>query len=236
MEKKIIWITGASTGIGRELAKVLAKSGNIVVVTARRKSRLTSLVNEIKFAGNKASAFVCNVTSERSVQITTKRIREKYGRIDCLINNAGVTVFKSLQETKVYDYDYVLNTNLRGAFLCIKAVLPEMMRRKKGHIINILSVAASKPFVNSAVYSASKSGLLAMANCLREEVRRFNIKVTNILPGATETPMWDSKARQKYHRRMMTPKELAITIASVIDTPKKVHLEEVVIRPLKGDL
>lgn len=236
MENKIIWITGASTGIGRELAKVLAKSGNIIVVTGRRKSRLTSLVSEIKFAGNQAAAFVCNVTSERSVQITTKRIREKYGKIDCLINNAGVTVFKSFHETKVYDYDYVLNTNLRGAFLCIKAVLPEMLKRRKGHIINILSVAASKPFINSAVYSASKAGLLAMANCLREEVRKFNIKVTNILPGATETPMWDSKTRQKYHNRMMTAKELAMTIASIIDTPKKVHLEEIVIRPLKGDL
>jgi len=236
MGNKVIWITGASTGIGRELAKVLAKTGNIIVVTARRKSRLTSLVNEIKFAGNHASAFVCNVTSERSVQITTKRIREKHGKIDCLINNAGVTVFKSLQETKVYDYDYVLNTNLRGAFLCIKAVLPEMIKRKNGHIINVLSVAALKPFTNSAVYSASKAGLFALANCLREEVRKFNIKVTNILPGATETPMWDSKTRQKYHRRMMSPRELAITIASIIETPKKVHLEEVIVRPIKGDL
>lgn len=236
MNQKVVWVTGASTGIGKEIANEFSKAGHIVVVTARRKSRLVRIVSEIKFAEREASAFVCNVTSERSVQITAKRIREKYGTIDALINNAGATAFKSFIETKSYDYDIVIDTNLRGAFLCTKFVLPQMIKNKKGHIINILSVAANTALENSAVYAASKAGLLAMSNCLREEVRRYNIKVSNILPGAVETPMWDSKARQRYKNRMMSPIDIAKIVLEIYEQPKKVLIEDVIVRPTKGDI
>ncbi len=236
MNQKVIWITGASTGIGKEIANEFSKAGHIVVVSARRKSRLVRIVSEIKYADREASAFVCNVMSERSIQITGKRIREKYGTIDLLINNAGVTVFKSFMETKTFDYDNVLDTNLRGAFLCIKSVLPQMIKNKKGHIINILSVAANSSFENSSVYAASKAGLLAMSNSLREEVRRYNIKVSNILPGAVETPMWDSKTRQRYKSRMMSAADIAKIVLQVYQQPRKVLIEDVIVRPVKGDI
>lgn len=236
MNQRVIWITGASTGIGKEIANEFSRAGHIVVVSARRKSRLVRIVSEIKYADREASAFVCNVMSERSIQITGKRIREKYGTIDLLINNAGVTVFKSFMETKTFDYDNVLDTNLRGAFLCIKSVLPQMIKNKKGHIINILSVAANSSFENSSVYAASKAGLLAMSNSLREEVRRYNIKVSNILPGAVETPMWDSKTRQRYKSRMMSPADIAKIVLQVYQQPRKVLIEDVIVRPVKGDI
>lgn len=236
MNQKVIWITGASTGIGKEIANEFSKAGHIVVVSGRRKSRLVRIVSEIKFADREASAFVCNVMSERSIQITAKRIREKYGRIDALINNAGVTVFKSFTETKSFDYDLVMGTNLRGSFLCMKSVLPMMIKNKKGHIINILSTAANTSFENSSVYAASKAGLLAMSNCLREEVRRYNIKISNILPGAVETAMWDSKSRQKYKNRMMSPNDIAKIVVTVFEQPRKVLIEDIVIRPIKGDI
>ncbi|MBS1518094.1 MAG: SDR family oxidoreductase [Bacteroidetes bacterium] len=236
MEQKVIWVTGASTGIGKEIANAFSKAGHIVAVSARRKSRLVKIVSEIKFADREASAFVCNVMSERSIQSTAKRIMEKYGRIDCLINNAGSTVFKSFTDTKSFDYDMVLNTNLRGAFLCIKSVLPQMIKKKKGHIINVLSVAANTAFENSAVYSASKAGLLALSNCLREEVRRYNIKISNILPGAVETAMWESKARQRYKNRMMQPEDIGKIVYDIYNQPKRVLIEDVIVRPLKGDI
>ncbi|MBK8980998.1 MAG: SDR family oxidoreductase [Ignavibacteria bacterium] len=236
MEQKVIWITGASTGIGKETAMAFSKAGNIVVVTARRKSRLVRIVSEINFAEREASAFVCNVTSERSVMSTAKRIKEKYGRIDCLVNNAGATVFKSFTDTKSFDYDNVIDTNLRGSFLCIKSVLPMMIKNKRGHIINILSVAANTAFENSAVYAASKAGLLAMSNSLREEVRRFNIKISNILPGAVETAMWENKARQRYKHRMMQPEDIGKIVVNVFAQPKKVLIEDVIVRPVKGDI
>lgn len=236
MSEKVIWITGASTGIGREICMEFSKAGHIVVATARRKSRLVNLVSEIKFAGREASAFVCNVASERSVQLTAKRIREKYGRIDCLVNNAGVTVFKSFADTKVFEFDYIMGINLRGAFLCMKSVMPQMIKNKKGHIINILSVAANTVYEDSSVYSASKAGLLALTNSIRKETRRFNIKISNILPGAVETAMWDSKTRQKYKNRMLSPADVAKITLEVFEQPKKIMIEDVVLRPIKGDL
>ena len=236
MNKKIIWITGASTGIGKELANEFSKAGYTVVVSGRRKSRLVKIVSEIKYAEREAAAFVCNVMSERSIMATSKRIREKYGKIDVLINNAGVTVFKSLMDTKTVDFDTVLDTNLRGAFLCIKSVLPQMLKNKKGHIINILSVAANTAFENSTAYAASKAGLLALSNSLREEVRHLNIKVSNILPGAVETPMWDSKSRQKFKQRMMSATDIAKIVVSVAEQPRKVLIEDITVRPIKGDI
>ncbi len=236
MNQKVVWVTGASTGIGQAIANEFSKAGHIVVVTARRKSRLVRIVSEIKYAEREASAFVCNVLSERSIQITAKRIREKYGRIDVLINNAGVTVFKSFLETKTFDFDNVMDTNLRGAFLCMKFVLPLMIKNKKGQIINILSVAANTSFENSSVYAASKAALLAMSNSIREEVRRFNIKISNVLPGAVETSMWDSKFRQRYKNRMMSPADIARIIVYISEQPKKVLIEDVIVRPIKGDL
>ena len=236
MSQKVIWVTGASTGIGKEIATEFSRAGHIVVVSSRRKSRLVTLVSEIKFAGREATAFVCNVSSERSVQLTAKRIREKYGKIDCLINNAGVTIFKSFVDTKVYEYDYVLDINLRGSFLCMKSVLPQMIKLKKGHIINVLSVSANTAFEDSSIYAASKAGLLAMSNSLRSEVRRHNIKISNILPGAVETPMWDSRTRQRYKSRMMSPSDIAHIVLMMFDQPKKVVIEDLIVRPIKGDI
>lgn len=236
MKKKVVWITGASTGIGRETAKLFSKNGFIVVATARRKSRLVSLVQEIKFAGNEASAFVCDVSSERSVFNTFKRIKERYGKVDVLVNNAGVTLFKSFIDSKIYDFDYMMNINLRGSFLCTKSVLPQMLKNRKGHIINILSVAVQTTLENSSLYSASKAGLLALSDGLRLEVRGNNIKVTNIMPGAVDTPMWDSKTRQKKRNRMMAPEDVASVVFDIVNKPNKMQIEEVLLRPQKGDL
>jgi len=233
---KVVWITGASTGIGFEIAKAFAKSGYVICATARRKSRLVSLVNEIRFAGHEAYAFVCDVRSERSIMSTKKKILEKCGNIDVLVNNASITAFKSFIDTKPPEFDDILETNLRGSYLMARAVLPLMTKRKRGHIINILSVAAKTVFTGSAAYSASKAGMLAMFNVLRAEMRKYNVKISNIMPGATDTPMWSPATRQKYQSRMMTPKEVADIVIHVANQPKKVVIEDIMIKPIKGDL
>lgn len=233
---RVVWITGASTGIGFELAKVFAKSGYTIVATARRKSRLVSLVSEIRFAGHEAYAFVCDVRSERSIISTKKKILEKCGTIDILINNASITTFKSFIDTKPPEFDDILETNLRGSYLTTRTVLPIFMKKKRGHIINILSVAAQTVFTNSSAYSASKAGMLALFNVLRAEVRKYNIKITNIMPGATDTPMWSPASRQKYASRMMTPRDIADITINIANQPKKVVIEDIVIKPIKGDL
>ncbi len=233
---KVVWITGASTGIGFELAKVFAKSGYTIVATARRKSRLVSLVSEIRFAGHEAYAFVCDVRSERSIMSTKKKILEKCGTIDILINNASITTYKSFIDTKPPEFDDILETNLRGSYLMARSVLPIFMKKKRGHIINILSVSAHTVFSNSSAYSASKAGMLAMFNVLRAEVRKYNIKISNIMPGATDTPMWSPALRQKYSSRMMTPRDIADITINIANQPKKVVIEDIVIKPIKGDL
>ena len=236
MSERVVWVTGASTGIGYEIAKAFSKAGDIVVATARRKSRLVTMVNEIRFAGREAYAFVCNVQSERSIVSTKKKIIEKCGTIDLIINNAGITVFRSFLDTKSYEFDELMATNLRGGFLMAKAVLPVFIKKRKGQIINILSVAAHSRFTDSAIYSASKAAMMSMFNVLREEVRKFNVKITNIYPGPVDTAMWDPRARAKFRRRMMTPKEIADIVLNASIQPKKVVIEDVIIKPMKGDI
>jgi NADP-dependent 3-hydroxy acid dehydrogenase YdfG len=233
---KVVWVTGASTGIGFEIAKAFAKSGYAIIATGRRKSRLVSLVSEIRFAGHEAYAFVCDVRSERSLISTKKKILEKCSSIDVLVNNAGITTFKSFMDTKPPEFDDIMDTNLRGSYLASRAVLPLMMKKRRGHIINVLSVAAHTVFTNSMAYSASKAAQLAMFNVLRAEMRKFNIKISNIMPGATDTAMWSPASRQKYQARMMTPREVADIVVHVANQPKKVVIEDVVIKPIKGDL
>ncbi len=165
MSEKVVWITGASTGIGFESAKAFAKSGYIVVATARRKSRLVALVNEIKFTGHEAYAFVCNVQSERSVLSTKKKILEKCGTIDIIVNNAGVTVFKSLLDTKSYEFDYIMDTNLRGSFLMIKAVLPLMIKKKEGTSLTFFLLLPAR-HLKTALYMQPQK-----QDCLRLQIR-----------------------------------------------------------------
>jgi NAD(P)-dependent dehydrogenase (short-subunit alcohol dehydrogenase family) len=235
-KRPVVWITGASRGIGYEIAKAFAEIGAQVVVTSQNTSKLASLVQQIRRKGGSATAYFCDVTSEQSVAATAKQILKRLGHVDVLVNNAGVTYFKSLRQTSRQEFDKVIATNLRGAFLCIKAVIESMVRRRSGHIINVISVAAQKTYTKSSAYSASKAGVLALTNVLREEVRPFGIKVTAVLPGATETQMWNGSTRLKYHHRMMSAEDVARIVVSVFQAPPRAHIEKIVFRPQLGDL
>ncbi len=233
--KKIVWITGTTEGIGNELAMKFAQD-NIVECSARRKAKQEQEVRAIVKSGGEAVAMECDISSEKDVKRTVSSILKKYGRIDGLINNAGVTAFKLFTESTVKDYDYIMDVNLKGAFLCIKEVLPGMIKQKSGHIINILSVAAITTFEYSSLYAASKAGLKAMSEGIRKEVRKDGIKVTNIMPGATVTPMWDKDFRDKNKNRMMKAEDIAWLTLDVFNQPKSMVTEDIVVRPIKGDV
>jgi len=158
------------------------------------------------------------------------------GPADILVNNAGVTYFKEFASTTVKEFDYLMETNLRGMFLMTKAVLPSMLKRRKGLVINILSYAAKTVYTGSSIYSASKSAGAAMMRVLREEVRKKGIKVLNVYPGAIETPMWSARNRARFSMRMMQPEEIAEFIVAAAALPASVMLEEVALRPQQGDL
>lgn len=234
--RKIVWVTGASVGIGRAIAEIFATSGHTVICSARRKAKLDSVVSNIRKNGCNAEAIVCDIAKEADVKRTVKKILKDHGRIDALINNAGVTEFKSFADSTVKDFDNIMSVNLRGSFLCMKEVLPGMLKRKDGQIINILSVAAITTFENSSLYAASKAGLKAMSEGLRKEVRGNNIKVINIMPGATATDMWDKDFLKKNFNRMMTSEDIGWLTLDVFNQPKALVTEDIVVRPIKGDV
>jgi len=235
-KRQIVWVTGANVGIGRAIAEVFAKAGHLVICSARRKAKLESVAANIRKNGGNAEAIVCDIAKESDVKRTVKKILKDHGRIDALINNAGVTEFKSFADSTVKDFDNIMSVNLRGSYMCIKEVLPGMLKRKDGQIINILSVAAITTFENSSLYAASKAGLKAMSEGLRKEVRGNNIKVINIMPGATVTDMWDKDFLKDNFKRMMTSEDIGWLTLDVFNQPKALVTEDIVVRPIKGDV
>jgi NADP-dependent 3-hydroxy acid dehydrogenase YdfG len=233
---RIIWITGSSSGIGRALAERFASNGDIVVLSGRRRSRLERVQKGIRAGGRDAIVVECDVRQEDSVNQAVRTIQRSVGAIDILVNNAGVSVFKEFVGTSVKEFDNIVGTNLRGSFLATKAVLPSMVRRARGVILNIVSFAARTTYTESSVYAASKAGMTALMEGLRAEVRSKGVKVVNVFPGAVRTPIWPSHVSKKHGRSMMTPEELALMVVAVANQPPSMMVEELVLRPQEGDI
>lgn len=230
-----IWITGASSGIGKASAKEFARIGSKVFVSSRRKSELERLNLELKEENLSAEIFPCNIASSANVDQTVKKILAN-NNINCLINNAGITSFKLAEENSINEIDDIIHTNLLGPIYSIKAVLPSMIKQGGGTIINILSVVTKKVFTQNSIYSASKHGLIGYTNSLREEVRKHKVRIINVIPGATLTPMWSASTREKFGDRMMTPEEIAQVIVWLYLQKGNLVTEEIVLRPILGDL
>jgi len=234
-EKPGIWITGASSGIGRAAAIEFAKTGAKVFVSGRRAAELERINTELDSDKISVEVFPCNVASHTNVDQTVKKISAN-SKIDCLINNAGITSFKLAEENSINEINDIINTNLLGSIYAIKAVLPQMISNKSGTIINILSVVTKKTFTKSSIYSASKWGLLGYSNSLREEVRKYNIKVINVIPGATSTPIWSKEMRDQFSNRMMNIEDIARVLVWAFLQKENLVTEEIVLRPIEGDL
>jgi 3-oxoacyl-[acyl-carrier protein] reductase len=194
------------------------------------------LEKEIILLGGIAKSFPCDVRIESSVLQAQKKIRSEFGDVEVLINNAGVTVFASVDKTSAKAFENIFSVNVRGIFFCVKAVVPSMMKNNNGWVINILSVASTKTFRNSSAYSASKAGAMMLGNVVREEVRGNNIRIVNVFPGATHTAMWSSADRKKYSQRMMSAQSVAECILQIYRFPSDVVCEEIVLRPVLGDI
>lgn len=233
--QKNIWITGASSGIGKAAAKEFARTGAKVFISSRRKSELERVNNELKDEKLSVEVFPCNIASSVNVEQTVKKILAN-NQIDCLINNAGITSFKLAEENSINEIDDIIHTNLLGPIYAIKSVLPSMIKQGGGTIINVLSVVTKKVFTRSTAYSASKHGLIGYTNSLREEVRKHNIRVINVIPGATQTNMWNSEMREKFGERMMSAEDIAQIIVWLYLQKGNIVTEEIVLRPILGDL
>ena len=234
-KKDGIWVTGASSGIGKAIALEFAKIGCNVFISARRAQELERLKDEAGKQGGNIYPFPCNVASSTNVDQTFKKITSEF-EINCLVNNAGVTSFKHAADNSINEINDIINTNLLGAIYSTKVVLPTFIKNESGTIFNILSVVVDKTFTRSSAYAASKMGLLGYSRSLREEVREHNIRVINIIPGATETAMWSQEMRKEKGERMMNPESLAHIIVSAYLQKDNLVTEEIVLRPVTGDL
>ena len=199
IEGRIALVTGASQGIGRACAIELARAGATVALAARNEAKLTEAVGEIESAGGKAAAFALDVASEDSIQSGAKAILDHFGKVEILVNNAGITRDGLMLRMKRAAWDDVLSTNLTGAFLLTQALLSAMLKNRWGRIINISSVVGRTGQAGQVNYSASKAGLIGFTRSVAREVAARAITVNAVAPGYIETPMTavlDDKQRE----------------------------------------
>lgn len=241
---KVIIITGASSGMGAAAARHLAGHGASIVLAARRTDRIEGIVADITGSGGQAIAVETDVTRLEDMQHLAKAAIDAFGRIDVLMNNAGLMPLSPLERLKVDEWNQMIDVNLRGVLHGIAAVLPHMQERKSGHIITTASVAAYKVFPASAVYSATKFALRGLTEGLRQEVKPHNIRTTLISPGAVTTELLDhisesdvQSANQDYVGKVGIPAEsFARMVAFAVSQPDDVDVNEIVFRPTAQEL
>jgi 3-oxoacyl-[acyl-carrier protein] reductase len=228
--EQVAVVTGAGRGIGAAIAVRLGRLGAFVVAAGRTVSNLQETVQAITREGNRGEAIVCDVGSYGSVEQLGRMVRERYGRLNILINNAGVGGFASpLYKLQVEDWERILNTNLRGVFYTIRALAPLMIDSGGGHIINISSLAGKNPLPNGAAYAASKWGLNGLTYSVAEELRAHKIRVSLICPGSTNTEL--SPHEGKDPARMLQPDDVAHVVEMLVTQSPQSFASEVLLRP-----
>ncbi|NLS20802.1 SDR family oxidoreductase [Rhizobium sp. P40RR-XXII] len=233
---KVILITGASSGIGEAIARELAAAGAKVALGARRVERLEALAAELSAAGGTVLAHPLDVTDRRSFEASVSAARQKWGRVDVIVNNAGVMPLSLMASLKVEEWDRMIDVNIKGVLYGIAAVLPEMIARNSGQIINIASIGALAVSPTAAVYCATKHAVRAISDGLRQEHK--TLRVTCIHPGVVESELADTitdpvaaEAMKTYRAIALKPDAIARAVRFAIEQPEDVDVNEIVVRP-----
>ncbi|WP_312111924.1 SDR family oxidoreductase [Pantoea septica] len=239
MSNKVILITGASSGIGAGIARELAASGATLLLGARRVDRLETLAAELKQQGAEVAVAALDVTSRASVQQFAEVALEKWGRIDVMVNNAGVMPLSPLASLKVDEWDQMIDVNIKGVLYGIAAALPPMLARKAGHIINIASIGALSVSPTAAVYCATKFAVRAISDGLRQE--NTQLRVTCILPGVVESELASTitdpaaaALMDDYRSIALQPAAIGRAVRFAIEQPDDVDVSEIVVRPTRS--
>jgi NADP-dependent 3-hydroxy acid dehydrogenase YdfG len=243
IDGKVIVITGASSGLGEAAARFLSSLGATVVLAARRADRIQALTHELNSGRGRALAVTTDVAQFDQVQRLAETVLETYGRIDVLINNAGLMPLSPLDRRKVNDWDRMIDVNIKGVLYGIAAVLPTMQRQKSGHIINVSSVAGHKVRPGSTVYSATKTAVRVISEGLRQEVKPYNIRTTVISPGAVDTELSASvtetdvaQSVKKFYAEVAIPADsFARAVAFAIGQPEDIDINEILYRPTRQE-
>lgn len=227
LERKTAFITGGGRGIGAAIARELAELGMTCVIAGRTDKLLRKTAEEI---GKGCIPMVCDVTDWRSVEAAAEQVEAKFGKLDALINNAGIGSFSAkLHELPTDEWDKVMNTNLRGVYYCIKAFTPLLMKASDAHIVNISSLAGKNALPKGAVYAASKWGLNGLSYSVAEELRGSGIRVSVVCPGSVDTEL--SPHAGKDHSKMLQPEDVAHAVASLLSQAPQSFMSEILIRP-----
>ncbi len=234
LRDKVAVVTGASSGLGRAFAIALVQKGAHVYGLARRVERLNALRDEL---GPRFHPIACDVTRPNDVEAAFQRVIREAGRLDILINNAGLGKMGPVDELSLEDWDVQMNTNLRGVFLCTRAAVPHMKKQNAetgfgGHIINIASVAGLIGNPNLSAYNATKFGVRGFSEAIMKELRDHGIKVTCVYPGSVATEFFEVSGMRGADRPV-TPEQVAQTILHILETDDNYLISEVVIRPLR---
>ncbi|WP_158924045.1 SDR family oxidoreductase [Acidisphaera sp. S103] len=241
IEGKVVVITGASSGLGEATARMLSAQGARVVLGARRQDRIQTLARDLG-GDDKALAVTTEVTDRAQVKRLVDAAVQTYGRIDVMINNAGVMPQAPLERLKVDEWDRMIDVNIKGVLYGIAAALPYMQRQKSGHVINVSSVAGHKVGPGFAVYAATKHAVRALSEGLRQEVKPYNIRTTIISPGAVATELPDSTSEPDIAERVRKVYETAIpadsfarTVVFAMSQPDDVDINEILFRPTRQE-
>jgi NADP-dependent 3-hydroxy acid dehydrogenase YdfG len=228
---KVAMITGASKGIGLAIAEQLAGMGAQLALCARDTAQLESAAVGLRKPGAKVFAMVADVTQPDQVAAFVEQARADLGPIDILVNNAGLGKFGPFHEFGEDAWDSMLDTNLKGVFLMSRAVAPEMIRRKTGHIINIASLAGKNTFRNGGIYCASKWGLMGLTGCMAEDLRGYGIRVASICPGSVATEFSDHSGQAT--SKLLQATDIAHAVAALLTQGPTSFISEVQMRPLE---
>lgn len=230
---KVILVTGGGQGLGAAICKTMAEDGAKVIAVDVNENKLQNVVKEITDSGGEIKSYAMNVADEKNVQDVINEVIKDFGKIDVVINNAGIDYTKSIEEITYDEWNKVISVNLTGPFNVSKAVYPFMKKNGSGHIVNITSTAAKRAWPNASAYHASKWGLLGLSHALHSEARKDNIKVTALVCGGMQTPFILERFPEVDPNVLQDPKNVADTIKYVLCQPAETVIPEVMVLPMR---
>lgn len=240
--KHIIIITGAGKGIGKAIALDFAQAVTkqkdfdpVLILVSRTRSDLETVATTCRSYGALTDIVQADISNIAQIDQLVNTTLERYGTIDCLVNNAGVGRFKPLTQLTEDDFDYTISTNLKGTFFLTQKVFPVMEQKRSGHIFFITSVAAETAFKSSSIYSMSKFGQKGFVEAMRLYARGCKVRITNVMPGAVYTPMWGD-VPEEMKAALMMPEDISGPLVNAYFLPQRTSVEELVLRPIAGDI
>lgn len=233
LKGKIVLVTGGAQGLGEVICRTLGAADMVIVGVDRQEGKMAKVIQRIKQAGGEGLALTLDVTNADQTATAVKQIVERYGRVDVLINNAGIDVTLPIEQLSISDFDHILAVNLRGPFCLAKGVFPIMRRQGGGHIINVTSTAAKRVWSNATAYHASKWGLLGLSHALHVEGRVCGVKVTAIVNGGMRTPFILDRFPDTPSENLQDPRNVAETIQFILSQPDETVIPELTVLPMR---